>query len=105
MSREERLSVSCAAGGRSGPEKRVVVTGMGVVSCLGHDPDEFYSNLLEACKCCGHNVVQLVMVWMFSASVLLPIAQVTTRACRERVGFRKSRIFSAWTSPRALLGK
>ena len=21
---------------------------MGVVSCLGHDPDEFYNNLLEA---------------------------------------------------------
>ena len=29
-------------------ERRVVVTGMGVVSCLGHDPDEFYNNLLEA---------------------------------------------------------
>jgi 3-oxoacyl-[acyl-carrier-protein] synthase II len=26
--------------------RRVVVTGMGVVSCLGHDPDSFYSNLL-----------------------------------------------------------
>ncbi len=24
-----------------------MVTGMGVVSCLGHDPDEFYNNLLE----------------------------------------------------------
>ena len=27
--------------------RRVVVTGMGVVSSLGHDPDEFYSNLLQ----------------------------------------------------------
>lgn len=27
-------------------QQRVVVTGMGVVSCLGHDPDEFYDNLL-----------------------------------------------------------
>jgi hypothetical protein len=27
--------------------KRVVVTGLGVVSSLGHDADEFYSNLLE----------------------------------------------------------
>lgn len=26
--------------------RRVVVTGMGVVSCLGHDPDTFYNNLL-----------------------------------------------------------
>ena len=28
-------------------ERRVVVTGMGVVSCLGHDLDHFYNNLLE----------------------------------------------------------
>ena len=29
-----------------GAERRVVVTGMGVVSSLGHDPDEMYDNLL-----------------------------------------------------------
>lgn len=28
-------------------ERRVVVTGMGVVTSLGHDPEVFYSNLLE----------------------------------------------------------
>jgi len=28
-------------------ERRVVVTGMGVVTPLGHDPDVFYNNLLE----------------------------------------------------------
>ena len=28
-------------------QKRVVVTGMGVVTPLGHDPDVFYNNLLE----------------------------------------------------------
>jgi 3-oxoacyl-[acyl-carrier-protein] synthase II len=28
-------------------QRRVVVTGMGVVTPLGHDPDEFYSNLLN----------------------------------------------------------
>ena len=27
-------------------QRRVVVTGMGVVSCLGHDPTTFYDNLL-----------------------------------------------------------
>lgn len=27
--------------------RRVVVTGVGVVSPIGHDPDMFYSNLLE----------------------------------------------------------
>lgn len=28
-------------------QRRVVVTGMGVVTPLGHDPDEFYNNLLR----------------------------------------------------------
>jgi len=28
-------------------KKRIVVTGMGIVSCLGNDPDLFYQNLLE----------------------------------------------------------
>lgn len=28
-------------------QRRIVVTGMGVVTPLGHDPDIFYNNLLE----------------------------------------------------------
>ncbi len=32
------------------PKRRVVVTGLGVVSSLGHDPKEFYDNLLEVSK-------------------------------------------------------
>lgn len=28
-------------------ERRVVVTGLGAVTPLGHDPDMFYNNLLE----------------------------------------------------------
>jgi 3-oxoacyl-[acyl-carrier-protein] synthase II len=28
-------------------QRRVVVTGMGVVTPLGHEPDEFYNNLLQ----------------------------------------------------------
>lgn len=28
-------------------ERRVVVTGLGVVTSLGHDPDVFYNNLLD----------------------------------------------------------
>lgn len=48
----KRAAVSQAggAGGRRGSgikTRRVVVTGMGIVSCLGHDPDTFYSSLLE----------------------------------------------------------
>ncbi|CAL1357413.1 unnamed protein product [Linum trigynum] len=31
-------------------QRRVVVTGMGLVSPLGHDPDVFYNNLLEGCS-------------------------------------------------------
>ena len=30
--------------------RRVVVTGMGVVSCLGNEVDEFYGNLLAVRK-------------------------------------------------------
>lgn len=32
---------------RNVKKRRVVVTGMGVVTPLGHDPDVFYNNLLE----------------------------------------------------------
>lgn len=28
-------------------QRRVVVTGMGIASCLGHEADTFYDNLLE----------------------------------------------------------
>ena len=45
-----RGSVAAAASPVSGPgadpSKRVVVTGLGVVSCLGNEVDEFYNNLL-----------------------------------------------------------
>lgn len=40
-------AASCSQNANGKPERRVVVTGMGVVSCLGHDPEEFYNNLLE----------------------------------------------------------
>lgn len=33
-------------GPQDAPKKRVVITGMGVVSCLGHEHDEFYNALL-----------------------------------------------------------
>ena len=36
-----------ASTGPNAAHRRVVVTGMGVVSCLGHDIDTFYNNLLE----------------------------------------------------------
>ena len=35
-----------ASGPGADPSRRVVVTGMGVVSCLGNEIDEFYGNLL-----------------------------------------------------------
>ena len=43
------------------------MTGMGVVSCLGHDPDEFYSNLLEVDLRCGTKCEYLYSVRAFSA--------------------------------------
>jgi Beta-ketoacyl synthase, N-terminal domain len=45
-----RVSASVGPDGKpqfgKGAAKRVVITGMGVVSSLGHDPDEMYDNLL-----------------------------------------------------------
>ncbi|KAG2434832.1 hypothetical protein HXX76_007717 [Chlamydomonas incerta] len=46
----QTVRVSAAVHDISKTEKaprRVVVTGMGLVSCLGHDHDEFYNNLLD----------------------------------------------------------
>lgn len=45
-----RKSVRCAAQEElkreTDPKKRVVITGMGAVSCFGNDVDEFYDRLL-----------------------------------------------------------
>ena len=60
-----------------GAERRVVITGHGVVSSLGHDPEEFYSNLLDgksgisqiesfdACMCFQENNSQLLSFLLF----------------------------------------
>ena len=54
-------------------ERRVVVTGMGVVTPLGHDPDEFYNNLLrgisgiseiEAFDCSQYPTVFSFFLWI-----------------------------------------
>jgi 3-oxoacyl-[acyl-carrier-protein] synthase II len=54
-------------------ERRVVVTGMGVVTPLGHDPDEFYNNLLrgisgiseiEAFDCSHYPTVFSFFLWI-----------------------------------------
>lgn len=42
---QQRLVVRAAVSSDQAP-RRVVVTGLGVVSSLGHEPDEFYNNLL-----------------------------------------------------------
>lgn len=42
---------------QEGSKRRVVVTGMGVVSSLGHEHDEFYNNLLA-----GKSGVSLIEV-------------------------------------------
>ena len=46
--RAQCVRVACSShdAARNG-ERRVVVTGMGVVSCLGHEVEEFYNGLLE----------------------------------------------------------
>lgn len=40
-------SSSVSARCTQGKKRRIVVTGMGLVSCLGHEVDEFYDNLLQ----------------------------------------------------------
>eukprot|EP00884_Botryococcus_braunii_P010888 jgi/Botrbrau1/19800/Bobra.0124s0048.3 len=50
-----RIHVSAMA---AKPERRVVITGMGVVSPLGNDVGEFYNNLLE-----GKSGVSLIEKW------------------------------------------
>ena len=43
-----RVLCQAYSNGKHTPKpRRVVVTGMGVVSTLGHDADEFYDNLLQ----------------------------------------------------------
>lgn len=38
------------------PKRRVVITGMGCVTALGHEPEEFYNNLLEVSTCMQQQV-------------------------------------------------
>lgn len=42
-----RGSVVVRAAAEKDPKKRIVITGMGVVSCFGNDVDKFYDSLLE----------------------------------------------------------
>ena len=50
------MQVTASAHANGKPQKRVVVTGMGVVSCVGQDVETFYSNLLAVRECaeCMH---------------------------------------------------
>lgn len=57
MQNQHRLQIVAAATSehavdqhvQAKPKRRVVVTGLGCVTSLGHDPKEFYDNLLEVC--------------------------------------------------------
>lgn len=46
LSRRQRCVAAAAAAADGKPQRRVVVTGQGVVTSLGHTPEEFYNNLL-----------------------------------------------------------
>lgn len=47
-----------ANGHHDAPPRRVVVTGLGVVSCLGNDHESFYNNLLA-----GHSGISMIENW------------------------------------------
>ena len=56
--RHRRAVAAAAAAATDAARRRVVVTGQGVVSSLGHDPDTFYNNLLA-----GKSGVSLIEGW------------------------------------------
>ena len=49
-------AAAAAADGK--PQRRVVVTGQGVVTSLGHTPEEFYNNLLA-----GKSGISMIEGW------------------------------------------
>ncbi len=56
--RHLRAAAVVAAAQTDSKPRRVVVTGQGVVSSLGHSPDEFYANLLA-----GQSGISLIEGW------------------------------------------
>ncbi|KAL4457347.1 hypothetical protein ABPG75_012212 [Micractinium tetrahymenae] len=58
LPRRQRRAVAATAAAADAPQRRVVVTGQGVVSSLGHDADEFYNNLLA-----GKSGISMIEGW------------------------------------------
>ncbi len=52
------MTAASAAATTEQAPRRVVVTGQGVVSSLGHNPDEFYMNLLA-----GKSGISMIDGW------------------------------------------
>ena len=70
-----------ASTGPNAAHRRVVVTGMGVVSCLGHDIDTFYDNLLEVKLDTRHDLGSVELINCFTA---LALWSSGTYKCRVR---------------------
>ena len=66
LPRRRRCVAAAAAAADGKPQRRVVVTGQGVVTSLGHTPDEFYNNLLA-----GKSGISMIEGWDTSESPLL----------------------------------
>ncbi len=58
LPRRQRRVAAAAAAADAKPQRRVVVTGQGVVTSLGHTPDEFYNNLLA-----GKSGISMIEGW------------------------------------------
>ena len=68
LQRPRRSSLVCQAGANgkhNAPERRVVVTGMGVVSSLGHEVEEFYDKLLQVLG------VSVIAVGLYSTALCM----------------------------------
>lgn len=69
------------------PKRRVVVTGMGCVTALGHEPQEFYNNLLEVTTI-PHSPSAVVLGACRSMLILLYRAKAGSATLRD--GMRQS---------------
>ncbi len=81
-------------------KKRVVVTGLGVVSCLGHDPETFYQNLLAGKS--GAKKIQAFPTDEFSTQIA---AEITDFDPGEYIDKKQARRYDKFISYAMVAGK
>ena len=126
LQRPRQSSFVCQAGANgkhNAPERRVVVTGMGVVSSLGHEVEEFYDKLLQvlgapvimaaAAQPCAYKCCVAVSFMHWSCKQVpcehAVTGKIRTRViswiCRASVGWCPYKVSTLRTSQHASLGR